>query len=137
MKENITGMMVYYYFVCKRKLWYFCHEITMETENEDVLLGKLLDESSYKKSKSVEEAGIWQMKYYLYYLQQRGVTGMKGKIDYPLLKKTMSVELTDEDCGEIEKIICEITQIKKRNIPPDDCNKKICKKCAYYDLCFI
>ena len=90
-----------------------------------------------KKSKSVEEAGIWQMKYYLYYLQQRGVTGMKGKIDYPLLKKTMSVELTDEDCGEIEKIICEITQIKKRNIPPDDCNKKICKKCAYYDLCFI
>ena len=33
MKENITGMMVYYYFVCKRKLWYFCHEITMETEN--------------------------------------------------------------------------------------------------------
>ena len=50
MKENITGMMVYYYFVCKRKLWYFCHEITMETENEDVLLGKLLDESSYKKN---------------------------------------------------------------------------------------
>ena len=164
MKENITGMMVYYYFVCERKLWYFCHEITMETENEDVLLGKLLDESSYKKndkhisidqiinidfmkesgelhevkkSKSVEEAGICQMKYYLYYLQQRGVIGMKGKIDYPLLKKTMSVEITDEDCGEIEKIICEITQIKKRNIPPDDCNKKICKKCAYYDLCFI
>ena len=50
MKENITGMMVYYYFVCERKLWYFCHEITMETENEDVLLGKLLDESSYKKN---------------------------------------------------------------------------------------
>ena len=49
MKENITGMMVYYYFVCERKLWYFCHEITMETENEDVLLGKLLDESSYKR----------------------------------------------------------------------------------------
>ena len=50
MKENITGMMVYYYFVCKRKLWYFCHEITMETENEDVLLGKLLDESSHSRS---------------------------------------------------------------------------------------
>ena len=54
MKENITGMMVYYYFVCKRKLWYFCHEITMETENEDVLLGKLLDESSYKKNDMVQ-----------------------------------------------------------------------------------
>ena len=48
MKENITGMMVYYYFVCKRKLWYFCHEINMEAENENVLLGKLLDENSYR-----------------------------------------------------------------------------------------
>ena len=48
-KENITGMMVYYYLSANEKLWYFCHEITMETENEDVLLGKLLDESSYKK----------------------------------------------------------------------------------------
>lgn len=43
MEERITGMMIYYHFVCKRKLWYFCHEINMENENEDVMLGKLLD----------------------------------------------------------------------------------------------
>ena len=49
MDERITGVMIYYYFVCKRKLWYFCHDIRMETENEDVMLGKILDESSYKK----------------------------------------------------------------------------------------
>lgn len=49
MEERITGVMIYYYFVCKRKLWYFCHEIRMEAENEDVILGKILDESSYKK----------------------------------------------------------------------------------------
>ena len=89
MDERITGVMIYYYFVCKRKLWYFCHDIRMETENEDVMLGKILDESSYKKkdkhvniddiinidfisehkelheikkSKAVEDAGIWQVK---------------------------------------------------------------------------
>ena len=50
MEERITGVMIYYYFVCKRKLWYFCHEIRMEAENEDVILGKILDESSYKKN---------------------------------------------------------------------------------------
>ena len=50
MEEKVTGVMIYYYFVCKRKLWYFCHEIRMEAENEDVLLGKLLDESSYGKN---------------------------------------------------------------------------------------
>ena len=49
MDERIAGVMIYYYFVCKRKLWYFCHDIRMETENEDVMLGKILDESSYKK----------------------------------------------------------------------------------------
>ena len=114
METRITGVMIYYYFVCKRKLWYFVHEINMESENENVLLGKLLDESSYqrddkhinidnvinidfikehkelheiKKSRSIEEAGVWQMKYYLYYLKQRGVDGLKGRIDYPLLKK--------------------------------------------------
>ena len=87
MENRITGVMIYYYFVCRRKLWYFCHEIRMEAENEDVILGKILDESSYsknekhinidniinidfisehkelhevKKSKAVEDAGIWQ-----------------------------------------------------------------------------
>lgn len=92
MEERITGVMIYYYFVCKRKLWYFIHEISMEAENENVMLGKLLDENSYqrgdkhinidnvinidfikehkelhevKKSRAIEEAGIWQVKYYL------------------------------------------------------------------------
>ena len=164
MEDRIIGVMIYYYFVCKRKLWYFCHEITMEAENEDVLLGKLLDEGSYKKndkhinidnvinidfikecgelhevkkSKSVEEAGIWQLKYYLYYLQQRGVTDIKGKIDYPLLKKTLTVNLTEEDRTELEKAIREISEIKRKDVPPDTLNHKMCKKCAYYDLCFI
>lgn len=52
MGERITGVMVYYYFVCKRKLWYFCHDIQMEnaSQNENVLLGKLLDESSYSRN---------------------------------------------------------------------------------------
>ena len=27
MDDRITGVMVYYYFVCRRKLWYFCHDI--------------------------------------------------------------------------------------------------------------
>lgn len=141
MEERITGVMVYYYFVCKRKLWYFLHEISMEAENENVMLGKLLDENSYqrgekhinidnvinidfirehrelhevKKSRAIEEAGIWQVKYYLYYLQQRGVNGLKAKIDYPLLKKNLLVELTQEDEMRMEQIINDINTMKNR-----------------------
>lgn len=124
MDSEITGIMVYYYFVCKRKLWYFCHGIQMEADNENVQLGKLLDASSYsrdskhvlidnminidfirdknevhevKKSKAIEDAGIWQLKYYLYYLKNKGVNDVTGSIDYPLLKKKIHVELSEKD----------------------------------------
>ena len=43
MDDRITGVMVYYYFVCRRKLWYFCHDINMENENENVMIGRILD----------------------------------------------------------------------------------------------
>lgn len=164
MKERITGVMIYYYFVCHRKLWYFCHEINMEAEDESVMLGKLLDESSYqrdekhinidnvinidfikehrelhevKKSRAIEDASVWQVKYYLYYLRQRGVEDLKAQIDYPLLKKNLLVELSQEDVVRLEEIISEIANIKKMDFPPSFLEKKICKKCAYHDLCFI
>lgn len=164
MEERITGTMIYYYFVCRRKLWYFTHEISMENENEDVMLGKLLDENSYprddrhinidnvinidfirehqelheiKKSRAIEEAGIWQVKYYLYYLKQRGVAGLKAKIDYPLLKKNLIVELTEEDEKRLDEITDDIAGLKKEMLPPEFETKKICSKCAYHDLCFI
>ena len=90
-----------------------------------------------KKSKSIEEAGIWQVKYYLYYLKQRGVKNIKGKIDYPLLKKNIIVELTNEDVEKLEGIISEICKIRNQDVPPEFLETKICKKCAYHDLCFI
>ena len=164
MGDKVTGVMVYYYFVCKRKLWFFCHQINMESENEDVILGKILDDNSYqkddkhiniddvinidfireekelhevKKSRVQEEAGVWQLKYYLYYLQKRGVVDLKGKIDYPLLKKTMKIELYDKDIKEIERIIEEISVIKRAELPPALLESKVCRKCAYFDLCFV
>lgn len=164
MEKRITGVMIYYYFVCKRKLWYFVHEISMENENESVMLGKLLDESSYKrddrhinidnvinidfireqkelheikKSRAIEEAGVWQVKYYLYYLKQRGVEGLRAKIDYPLLKKNLVVELTEEDERRLDEVIQEIEMTKEQMQPPRFSSQKICAKCAYHDLCFI
>ena len=43
--NDVTGMQVYYYYVCKRKLWYFSNELTMESENENVKIGKIIDET--------------------------------------------------------------------------------------------
>lgn len=163
MKREITGMMIYYYIVCKRKLWYFYNEITMESTNEDVQLGKVIDENSYKndekhininnvinidfikkdnvlheikKSKAIEEASIWQVKYYLYYLKQRGVI-TKGIIDYPLLKQTVNIELDENDETKIEYMLNDIYEFVEKGCPPDLEKKSYCKKCAYYELCYI
>ena len=61
-----------------------------------------------KKSKAIEEAGIWQVKYYLYYLEERGVKNIKGKIDYPLMKKTLLVELSEQDREKLKSIIMDV-----------------------------
>ena len=77
------------------------------------------------------------MKYYLYYLKQRGVDGLKGRIDYPLLKKNLTVELTQEDENRLEEIIREICLLIEQEYPPHFQAIKICNKCAYHDLCFV
>lgn len=164
MEKEITGIMIYYYEVCKRKLWYFYNEIQMEQGNENVEIGKIIDEEAYrrdkkhinidniinidfirskrilhevKKSNKIEEASILQVKYYLYFLNKRGVENIKGKIDYPLLKHSIDVELTNEDIVMIEGILDDIQNIVKASTPPNLKKSKICKSCAYYDLCFI
>lgn len=48
-KGKITGIMLYYYFVCKRKLWLFYNGISMEDENENVQIGKFLDKNTIQK----------------------------------------------------------------------------------------
>lgn len=164
MQREISGMMFYYYFVCKRKLWFFANEIQMESENEDVIIGKLIDENSYsrelkhvlidntvnidfikewkilhevKKQKSVEEAGIWQLKYYIYFLRKRGINIEKGILDYPKLKKREEIFLTEEDEKRIEEILLEIKEIVNLKLPPKLEKLKICKKCAYFEYCYI
>lgn len=164
MDREITGVMVYYNEVCQRKLWYFYHGIQLEQENENVKIGKVLDEEPYKrdekhinidnvinidfirssgilheikKSRKIEEAGILQVKYYLCYLKQKGVEGIKARIDYPLLKKSLDIELSDEDEVKIKAKLEEIRNIVNANVPPGLKKKSICKSCAYFDLCFI
>lgn len=164
MKKQISGTMFYYYFVCKRKLWFFSNGIQLEEDNEDVILGKLIDENSYskelkhilidntvnidfikdwkilhevKKQKSIEEAGVWQLKYYLYFLKIRGINIEKGILDYPKLKKREEVFLSENDEKKIKEILSEIEKITLMEKPPELEKLKICKKCAYFEYCYI
>lgn len=162
--KKITGVMIYYYFVCKRKLWYFSNDLNMEFNSELVGVGKLIDETSYsrekknilidetisidflkdwkivhevKKSRKIDEAAKWQLKYYMWILKNKGVDIEKGILDYPLLRKREEIILNEQDQLEIESIIEDIEKIISSKLPPNITKKGICKKCAYYELCYI
>lgn len=89
-----------------------------------------------KKSDSVEKAHEMQVLYYIWYLKQKGVEGITGEIDYPVLKQKTNVELTSEKEFELLKTLEEIEQIIKQSEPPVRINKKFCKKCSYFELCW-
>lgn len=156
--------MVYYYFVCKRKLWFFSNNLDMEHTSELVGIGKLIDETSYdrerkhilideminvdflkdwkvihevKKSKKLDEAAKWQLKYYIWVLRNKGVNIEKGILDYPLLRKREEIYLTTEEENELMEVLKDIENILNTTLPPYAINKPYCKKCAYYEFCYV
>lgn len=162
--DKITGVMVYYYFICKRKLWYFKNDVNMEHNSELVGMGKLIDENSYerekksilideminidflkdwkiihevKKSRKLDEAGKWQLKYYIWVLRNKGVDIEKGIIDYPKLRRREEILLNQSEEEELMEVLESIKNIIKMDLPPSTINKSFCKKCAYYELCYI
>lgn len=160
---SITGTQVNYYLICRRKLWLFSHNINMEHTSEAVEIGSLVHEHSYerknkeivfdgikidffdknhgvihevKKSKKMEEAHFWQLKFYIYHFKKLGLA-VSGKIDYPLIRRTQTVELTAEDEAQLERTLDDIVKINEQELPPPVIKAKICKSCSYYELCYV
>jgi CRISPR-associated exonuclease Cas4 len=116
------------------------HEIHIDNLENDIVLDffdkkkKIIHE--VKKSKKMEELHIWQVKYYIYVLERLGIDGVKGKIDYPKLKRIVDVELKDEDRQKLNEVFSDINIILQKNNPPSIINKPYCKKCSYYEFCY-
>jgi CRISPR-associated exonuclease Cas4 len=90
-----------------------------------------------KRSDKVEEAHEWQVKYYIYVLEQNGIDGVIGILEYPELKKTTKVNLADADRQKIKEIEEKIAQLISSDDCPSVINAKICKGCSYYDFCYV
>ena len=161
---RFTGTQINDYFLCKKKLWYFTKNIEMEQTSDAVYLGKLVHETSYnrekkeididdtikidfigsdrvihevKKSDKVEEPHIWQLKYYLWYLKQKGVEEITGKINYPKLRKTLDVFWESGDDEKMLAILNGIREIVNAELPPQAQKAKMCKNCSYGDICWV
>lgn len=90
-----------------------------------------------KKSNKVEKAHEWQVKYYLLLLLRAGVEGATGILEYPKLKKITHVELDNDDIQKLEEDEKQIEMIVKNEEVPERINKSFCRKCSYFDLCWV
>lgn len=163
----ITATHINLYHVCKRELWLHANSIRMEHTSDLVYEGKLIHEFSYpqrsdryeeleidgikidyydaknkviheiKKSDKVEGAHEWQLKYYIYVLERNGIEDVSGILEYPVLRKTDKVFLSDTDRKYLIDVSDKITQIiDSEQCPPLE-KKGICKNCSYYEFCYI
>jgi CRISPR-associated exonuclease Cas4 len=162
---SITGTQINYFFLCHTKLWLFSYGITMEQESDLVFEGRLIHETTYpqrsekyeeisigsikvdyydpkrkvihevKKSDKMEPAHEWQLKYYIYVMEQYGMEGVTGILEYPKMRQTTEVLLSDRDRVELEEIIGKVNGIIGSGGCPQPVKKKICRQCSYNDFC--
>ena len=165
METTITGTLINYYFHCKTQCWLHANRLNLEDNSEDVHIGKVLHEINEEKSKKSEieidnikidkitkeyltefkksdsdlKAAKWQVLFYLYKLKQKGVI-LKGKIEFHEKNHNTKVEILElnKDLEEkLSEILKEIQNLINLPSPPPPKFKNRCKRCAYYEYCFI
>lgn len=163
---KIGGTVINYYFHCKRQCWLFYNRINLEDNSEDVHIGRVIHEIKSEKNKKSEiaidnvkidkitddylveikksdsdtEAAKWQTLFYLKKLKDKGIY-KKGKLEFDEKnkqdKKIVYLELTDEIEKQLENLMDIIENLITSDKIPDSENDKKCKKCAYYEYCYI
>ena len=113
-------------------------EIEVENIKLDKLTGEYLTE--IKKSDADPIASRWQLLYYLKVLKGKGII-RKGKLEFVEKnkkgKKTEIIELTEKQEGQLEQYETEIKELLMSNEIPPVLKEAKCKKCAYFEYCYI
>ncbi|BDR67264.1 CRISPR-associated protein Cas4 [Clostridium tetani] len=162
---KVNGTLVNYYFHCKRQCWLHGNRINLEDNSQDVKIGKAIHEvkketgkqteisidnikidkitkdylTEVKKSDSDIEAARWQLLLYLKVLKDKGVD-RKGKLEFiekNKSKSTIIIELDENNLSELETVIKNIENLLIQENPPEVINESKCKKCAYFEYCYI
>lgn len=162
---KINATLVWYYYICKREVWFMGRYIEPYQENIYIELGRLISKESYKredkeirlenivmdiskmkdgnliigevkKSSKFEKSAKMQLSYYLYILKKNGILA-KGELLFPKEKKKIEVELTDDIESELESVIEKIKEIIIMEKPPKLEKTHFCRKCAYMEMCWV
>ncbi|WP_436909371.1 CRISPR-associated protein Cas4 [Halosimplex marinum] len=160
---RITGLMVQYYEVCRRELWFMSRGIDIDRDAANIRRGTHVDESSYrdlresfqvngrisidvvdsgeimevKVSSTLEEPARLQLLYYLWYLEEVLDIEKDGVLAYPTERKRERVTLDEENRERIESVLRGIVEVVDSETPPALEKKPVCEACLYQDLCWM
>lgn len=163
---KVNGTLINYYFHCKRQCYLHGNRLNLEDNSEIVKIGKAIHEEKSKKSKNTEitienvkidkitkdylvevkksdadvEAAKWQLLLYLKILKDKGIE-RKGKLEFVEKNKTKNkivyIELTEELERQLDIYVKNIENLINGDLIPKAINEPKCKKCAYYEYCYI
>ena len=148
---RINGTLINYYFHCKRQCYLHGNRLNLEDNSEQVKIGKAIHEERAENSTNSEIAieNICLDKLTIEYLVEvkksdadpESAILRKGKLEFvEKNKKDKSIiylELTDEVEKQLFDYIQEIEALIAEEKPPECIHKNTCKKCAYYEYCYI
>lgn len=163
---KVNGTLINYYFHCKRQCWLHGNRLNLEDNSEVVKIGKAIHEEKAEQGKNTEltidnvkidkltneylvevkksdadvEASKWQLLLYLKVLKGKGID-RKGKLEFveknKSKNKTLYVELDEESEIKLDNVVKSIEDLINMEEIPSAINKPTCKKCAYYEYCYI
>ncbi len=160
---RVTGVMMQYYAVCERELWFYLQDISIDRDNEHIHHGTRVDESAFAESRESVNLGMiipdlledgrvveikpssdgpndgreLQLYYYLWYFKHILGTEREGTLIYPTENKRETVTLTADIEKRVEDAIEDIYDLREQPSPPPLEEKPFCTACAYQDFCWV
>ena len=163
---KVNGTLVNYFFHCKRQCYLHGNRLNLEDNSENVKIGKAIHKEKEAKSKNKEiaidniridkltneylveikksdadvEACKLQLLYYLKIIKDKGID-RKGKLEFVEKNKgnnkILYFDLNDQLLKKLDEFVYEIEALIQSDEIPEVLNKGKCKKCAYYEYCYI
>ncbi len=159
---KIQPYLVQSFVICPREAWMEAHGIHGDQDQENLSIGRLVHETSYRRSRKEifvdqllkidlfqkelvaevkrssrhKKSARLQLAYYLYYLKHEKGLELKGILLFPKERRTEKLELTPKLERQIEDLLQEMKRVLKAAAPPPPVRIPYCRSCSFLEICW-
>jgi len=163
---NIPPSIYNAFNICPRQAWLMSRQLTADQQNEFLIVGRLIDETTFAREKKkiyipefnamidliIKEGKIVfigeikkssrtlktgiEQLKYYLYVIKQKGINAHGIIKIPKEKKSVKVELTSEDEITIKERLEKLNKLLQQEIPPEPKKIRFCSKCAHFEFCW-